>query len=241
MTHSEQETDTTNRARAAKSHVAADPTTVPQSARERAYDALLAAILRGDVEPGAFLEEALACELTGVSRTPVREAISRLAAEGYLTLLPRRGAMVRTLAPDELRDLFDVRRMIEAHAIGIICRDKCPIPVELGRLCELHEKIPAGDFLAFTALNQRFHRGIIQAARNQVLMQVFDNLRANLNRVAMLSFKLGVSRTTEAEQHRALVAALARHDEAAALGVLDLHLRRMPRIVSSLQTPAQTA
>lgn len=222
-------------------HPSASVATPPRvSARERAYSGLLAAILRGEVKAGTFLEEAFACDMTGVSRTPVREAISRLAAEGYLTLLPRRGAMVRSLAPDELRDLFDVRRMVEAHAIGIICRNIRPIPDELGQLCDAHERIPEGDFLAFTDLNQRFHRKIIETAGNQVLVQVFDNLRANLNRVAMLSFKLGVPRAAEAEQHRALVAALTRHDEAEAISVLDLHLRRMPRIVSSLQSNASS-
>ena len=66
------------------------------SARDRAYQGVRAGILKGDFPPGSFIEEAMACEVTGVSRSPVREALNRLAAEGYLEL-HRRQLRLRAL------------------------------------------------------------------------------------------------------------------------------------------------
>jgi DNA-binding GntR family transcriptional regulator len=210
------------------------------SARQKAYSGLRAGILRGDFPPGEFIEEALATRVTGVSRTPVREALSRLAAEGFLILHPRRGAMVKPISANELFDLYDVRLMVESHAVRRICRDKLPIPQLLFDLCDEHDEIAEGDHLAFADLNQRFHGTVVEVAGNAVLCQVFENLRANLTRVAMLSFQLGVPKMREGTMHRTLAKALAAHDEAKALAVTNEHLSSMPRVVASLSGLVQS-
>ncbi|MCB1384762.1 MAG: GntR family transcriptional regulator [Nitratireductor sp.] len=205
------------------------------SARERAYDGIHSGILNGDFPPGAFIEEAVACEVTGVSRTPVREALNRLAAEGYLELHPRRGAMVRPLSGAELRDLYEVRDLIESHAVRAICRDGRPVPPEMASLCDAHEALPAEEHLRHVEINRLFHRALVAGAGNTVLLQVFDGLQANLTRVAMLSLRQGVGRNEVIEhEHRALIAALEAHDEAHALSVLDRHLKLMPRLMAAL-------
>lgn len=211
-----------------------NPPEAPGSAGQRAYLRLRDGILTEEFPPGAFIEEAVACAATGVSRTPVREALARLGAEGFLDLHPRRGAMVKPISTDELFDLYDVRLMVETHAVRRICRDKRAVPSELDRMCELHDEIEEGDHLAFADLNHRFHEAIIAAAGNKVLLQVFQNLRANLTRVAMLSFKLGVPKLREGTMHRALVDALKAHDEETAVTLTEQHLSRMPRLVATL-------
>ena len=211
-----------------------------KSARQQAYDGLRAGILRGDFPQGEFIEEAMATKVTGVSRTPVREALNRLAAEGFLVLHPRRGAMVKPISTNEVFDLYDVRLMVESHAVRRICRDKLAVPLLLFDICDQHDAIVEGDHLAFADLNHRFHETVVAAARNAVLCQVFENLRANLTRVAMLSFQLGVRKTREGTMHRTLVEALAAHDEATALAVTTEHLGSMPRVVSSLTGVRQT-
>ncbi len=217
------------------------PAPEQRSARQIAYDGLRAGILRGDYAPGAFIEEASACAATGVSRTPVREALARLGAEGFLVLHPRRGAMVKPITTEELTDLHEVRLMVESHAVRRICESQLPVPEALHQICAAHDEIPEGDHLAFTELNHRFHEAVIAAAGNQVLIQVFGNLRANLMRAAMVSFQMGVVRSTESGQHRALVAALQAHDTAAALEVVERHLSRMPRLVSAMPGGAASA
>lgn len=204
------------------------------TARDRAYDGLRAGILSGDFPPGEFIEEATATKATGVSRTPVREALSRLAAEGFLVLHPRRGAMVKQISANELFDLYDVRLMVERHAARRICREKLPVPKLLFELCDQHDEIAINDHLAFADLNHRFHETVVAAAGNAVLCQVFENLRANLTRVAMLSFQMGVRKEREGLMHRSLAEALANHDETKALAITTEHLSRMPRVVASL-------
>ena len=204
------------------------------SARRRAYDGLRAGILSGNFPPGEFIEEATATKITGVSRTPVREALSRLAAEGFLVLHPRRGAMVKQISTNEVADLYDVRLMLESHAARQICREKLSVPKLLFDICDEHESISTGDHLAFADLNHRFHETVIATAGNAVLCQVFENLRANLTRVAMLSFKLGVRKAREGDMHRTLAEALAIHDEAKALAVTAEHLDTKSRVVASL-------
>lgn len=204
------------------------------SARQRAYTGLRDGILRGDFAPGNFIEESVACDATGVSRTPVREALARLSAEGFLVLHPRRGAMVKAISTNELFDLYDVRLMVECHAARRICQEKRAIPSLLDELCAAHDEIHEGDYLAFADLNHRFHEAVVAAVGNAVLSQVFENLRANLLRVAMLSFQMGVPKTREGAMHRALVEALKAHDEARALEVTRQHLSGLPRLVASL-------
>jgi DNA-binding GntR family transcriptional regulator len=158
----------------------------------------------------------------------------RLGAEGFLELYPRRGAMVKEITTEELFDLYDVRLLVETHAARRICRDRRPLPETLDELCALHDEIEEGDHIAFADLNSRFHETIIAASGNAVLLQVFQNLRANLTRVAMLSFRLGLPKLREGAMHRAIVKALKAHDEARAVELTEEHLRRMPRLVASL-------
>ena len=205
------------------------------TARDRAYDGIRAGLLQGTFPPGSFIEEALACEVTGVSRTPVREALNRLAAEGFLDLHPRRGAVVKPLTGTELRDLHEVRLMVESHVVRRICREARPVPALLSDLCDQHEAVSADNLLACVDLNRRFHQAIVAAAGNTVLVQVFDNLQANLMRMSMLSLQSGLGKTARIEaEHRDLITALQTHDEAAALALLDRHLQPLPQLFRGL-------
>jgi len=207
------------------------------SARDRAYQGIRAGILKGDFPPGSFIEEAMACEVTGVSRSPVREALNRLAAEGYLELHRRRGAMVRRLSATELRDLYEVRLMVETHAVRKICRERRTLPPELLRLCEAHEAMPAEDLLGCVEINRLFHQALVAAAGNRVLVDVFDGLQAPLSRVAMVSLQQGFGKTEVIEdEHREMIAALSVHDQARALAVVERHLALMPRLQSALSS-----
>ncbi len=207
------------------------------SARDRAYQGVRAGILKGDFPPGSFIEEAMACEVTGVSRSPVREALNRLAAEGYLELHRRRGAMVRRLSATELRDLYEVRLMVETHAVRKICRERRALPEELLRLCEAHEAMPAEDLLGCVEIYRRLPQALVAAAGNRVLVDVFDGLQAPLSRVAMVSLQQGFGKTEVIEEeHREMIAALSVHDEARALAVVERHLALMPRLQSALSS-----
>src|ERR671928_1563730 len=86
---------------------------------QRVYDHLRAEILDGRLAPGAELAEVALSEQLGVSRGPLREAIGRLAAEGLVTVRPRRGAVVRSLSKDEFLELYQVREALEMLAVRL--------------------------------------------------------------------------------------------------------------------------
>ncbi len=98
---------------------AGDAVLSPAGGQQRSrsvYDALRAAILHGELAPGTALRETALAEQFHVSRTPVREAIRRLEAEGLVRVEPRRGAVVSELALDELDEIYDIRSALETLA-----------------------------------------------------------------------------------------------------------------------------
>src|SRR3954465_2999259 len=86
---------------------------------QRVYDHLRSEILAGHLEPGTELAEVALSEQLGVSRGPLREAIGRLAAEGLVTVRPRRGAVVRSLSKEEFVELYQVREALELMAVRL--------------------------------------------------------------------------------------------------------------------------
>ena len=112
-------------------------------ARERVYEWLRDEIIRGSLEGGRFLDEQWVSGTVGVSRTPVREAFHRLAAERFITLLPRKGAQVRMVTGRELEEVYQTRMLIEGHAVQVICQRELGAPEQMSELIEPMEAAAA--------------------------------------------------------------------------------------------------
>ncbi|WP_033287911.1 GntR family transcriptional regulator [Amycolatopsis jejuensis] len=211
-------------------------TTSTGPARERVYAWLRDGIIAGELEGGRFLDEQWVSGVVGVSRTPVREAFHRLEAERFISLLPRKGAQVRTVTARELEEVYQSRRLIEGHAIAEVCAAGRGAPPEMPGLIEEMEAAEAArDWFAVSGLDRRFHRAIVNAAGNSVLTELYDTLRSRQQRVAVRAMEARPERlpTIDAE-HRALVAALEASDAEEALRVLNVHLRPVSEVVSEL-------
>lgn len=213
------------------------------SARDRAYEWTRDAILNGHFPEGSFLEEKVVVNEAAVSRTPVREALHRLAAEGYVELLPRRGAQVRRTAAAELFETYEMRILLEGHAFRVLCDQNLPIPDMSAHLEEMEEpgrlaEILAGNraVIAEHALRDfEFHFSFIRATGNSVLIDLYSTLRARYQRIGVNAVVLRPSRMSVImPQHRAIHEALQRHDFQAAVGVLREHLRPDAAVVSGL-------
>lgn len=205
------------------------------SAKDRAYARIRQGILVGEFPAGAFIEESHACTLANVSRTPVREALNLLAAEGFIEQLPRRGAMVRQVTSQELCDLYEVRKLIEGHAATLICSKEQKTPAVMWRLYEEMEALSADDLLSHVELNGRFHHALVANCGNPMLTQIFDGLNAKLTRVAMSALTLDQARRTVIQaEHLALIEALDAGDAAAAQRILGTHLKVLPQQLAGL-------
>jgi DNA-binding GntR family transcriptional regulator len=145
----------------------------------KAYDAIRAGILNGRFPPKSHLREADLAESIGVSRTPVREALRRLAADGYVQFIPNRGAFVAEWSEASLSALIDVRAELAAMAgrlaAGQIRREDLAELIRLNRaMIELAERRPSGYLTEVSKLNLRFHTVVLQAAGNEWLLALMQ-------------------------------------------------------------------
>lgn len=145
-----------------------------RQAAEQAADTIRERIMAGEIPAGARVAELDLARQLSVSRTPIREALSRLAAEGLVELSPNRGARVTSWTPAELREIFEVRLRLEPYAV----RQAVPrlTPGQLDELSALAESMlaagrPAGpqDLAAIVDLNRQFHGLLVDAAGNAAL------------------------------------------------------------------------
>jgi DNA-binding GntR family transcriptional regulator len=144
-----------------------------------AYRAIRDQILRGEHAPGVRLREEDLAELLEISRTPVREALRKLASEGLVSFAPNRGAHVASWDPDEIDDLYGLRAELESYGARLAARRKSYINLDALRQLDARMKaLAAGtpDLDAIAALNIEFHSAILREAGSDRLVQVLSSL-----------------------------------------------------------------
>lgn len=194
---------------------------------ERVYRHLRQQILEDQLPPGTELSEvALARELA-VSRGPIREAIGRLAAEGLVTVRPRRGAEVRSLTPAELIDGYQVREALEVLAVRLAVPRITP--ADLARLDELVNSMAQfahQDQVAdFFAANVAFHELLCELSGNQKLREVHHRLGGEISRFQARTLALRGSLDSSVSEHRAILAAVRLGDADKACELTAAHVR----------------
>lgn len=206
------------------------------SAPERAYQWLRKGIITGELAEGLFLDESWVAESVGLSRTPVREAFHRLSAEHVIDLLPRKGAQVRVVTAKELADMNATRFMIESHAAAGLCAEEVGAPDEMRVLLDpMQSAEQDGDWYQTAQLNHDFHRAMVAAFDNSVLVDLYDTLRSRQLKVGLRELHLRPGRVPNIDsEHRAIVSALEANDGPRTLKVLAHHLRAIPEIVTHL-------
>ncbi len=213
------------------------------SFKDRAYQHIRAKLLRGSLESGERLsEEALASEI-GISRTPVREALNRLATEGLAMQLPHYGVFVRTFERDELADLYDLRILLESHAVRLAAERRTEAQlVEAEGICDRQREIVhafrrsggaklEGDLAErHSELDLRFHSILLDAAHSSATTKVASDLRLLTQLCGRRRFVPGehllhmLARTLR--DHCAIVGALRDRDGATAGDWMGRHLQR---------------
>jgi DNA-binding GntR family transcriptional regulator len=183
-------------------------------------------IVSGVLAPGQrLIELQLAAEL-GVSRSPVREAIHRLATEGLVEIRPRRGAFVAALTPKDLQDVFDVREQLERTAAGLAASSAGPErAADLAAIdAECTAAAAAGDVAAFFASNDRLHNLIAELSGNAYLRQLQRSAAQRSFRALFLLADSDAFLSRSVQEHHAIVEAISRGDRAAAETAMGQHL-----------------
>jgi len=183
------------------------------SAVDRVYEPVASAIVSGALPAGSLITEGeIAAEL-GVSRTPVREAFLLLEARGMLRLFPKKGAIVSALDDTQVRELVDVRIMLESTAVQLAAARGEPgsIRSDLERLIgEQQHAAAAADLLAFARADHRFHARMVEEARNAVIDGFYATLGPRLERMTHLVITRDAAQLDDfITEHRALAEHMA--------------------------------
>jgi DNA-binding GntR family transcriptional regulator len=198
-------------------------------------------IVEGQIAPGAKLNERALSELLQVSRTPLREAIRMLAAEGLVALLPNRGAVAAQLSPQDVADTFEVIAGLEGQS-GELAAGRITA-AELAEIRALHFEMLAAhtrrDLSAYYRLNARIHECINAAARNPVLTQTYRNVNARLQALRFRSNFDDRKWQRAVEEHEAMVHKLAERDAEGLRQLMVQHLRHKRDAVLEQLRPGQ--
>ncbi len=212
-------------------------------AGERAYAALLTEIQNGDLAPGAVLGEVEQATRLGVSRTPLREALRRLAADGLVRQASPRVTVVADIDRDDIRSLFEVRRALEETAARLAAsRGDAALFAELAAAFERTaqpEAPAAGDPDAYYALIARFDAALDDAAGNAYLTSALTKVRAHLVRVRRLARDNPARLAASIGEHRLIASAIAARDADLAAHATHVHLHNaLTSILDSLEASA---
>lgn len=200
------------------------------SATDRAYTFAKERVLRGDYPGGELISEGEVAAAVGVSRTPVREAFLRLAAEGLLRLYPKRGALVVPVSADEVRDVLAARLLVEGFAVDALCTAGVPtgLPDTLADLVATQRRLAdAGDAGGFAAADRAFHSQLVAAAGNGIVASWYAGLRDRQLRMGVVHAHDRPGRLPEiTAEHVAILDALRSGDAVAAREAVRVHLSR---------------
>lgn len=195
-----------------------------RTAGEHVYLYLREAILSGRLPGGTRIDQEVVAGQLGVSRMPVREAVRRLASEGFVTTRPNRGAVVTALGPEDMLELFEMRSALEALAVSIA------LPrIDAAALAELERQVgrmerAEGRIASWLALHDAFHEAIARLAGRPRLAAAIRNLRQGA--VPYLRLYLSAYRQAEMPgfEHRTLLQAIRTGDPAAAAAAMREHV-----------------
>ena len=189
-------------------------TLTPRALYEQVAEQLRQRIFRRELEPGSWIDELKIAEEFGISRTPLREALKVLAAEGLVTMKVRRGAYVTEMSDKDLHDVYHLLSLLESDAAGVVAERATPEQQQTLR--DLHAELEsaAGNREAFFSVNERFHMALLDMADNRWRSQMVADLRKvmKLNRHNSL-FKQGRIEDSLSEHRAILDAMLARDAE----------------------------
>ncbi len=184
------------------------------------YDALRRSIISMELKPGADLDEKSLVAMFGVSRTPVREALIRLAAEGLVDIRLNRGASVANLDLQVLQSIFEAGDLIEKAIMRLACLRRTPEDLRDVEhiMHEFEADMARKDIPAMVESNSRFHLRIAEASGNKYFLDCYRRILADHERIAQIWYAhnivltTGSANSTIAQQHREILEALENRD-----------------------------
>ncbi len=194
--------------------------------RDIVFETLREAIIASRLRPGERLMEVQIAEELGVSRTPVREAIRKLELEGFVVMVPRKGAYVAGISIKDITDVFEIRRALEGLSAELAAERMTEDELEelerlLVRTMETTERL---DVASTVDMDTGFHQVIYEASRNEKLSSMLYHLREQIQRFRTQSLSRPGRLSRVVVEHRGIVDALQRRDPELARQLAEQHI-----------------
>lgn len=195
---------------------------------ERAAARMRAMIIRGELEPGSSMQETKLSDALGVSRTPLREAIKLLAAEGLVQLRPNRSPRIADIETDKLLELFEALAGIERFAAELAARRMTERELQRLRLLQarMENHHREGKLDEYFAINGEIHGLIVRAAKNAPLREAHQMLLSRAERARYLALAAERRWSNSVEEHSDILVALEARDGDLAGRLLSAHVQR---------------
>jgi len=185
-----------------------------QTLREKILETIRDAILKGALKPGEKVAEPELAERFGISRTPIREAFRQLESEGYLTVIPRKGAVVAALSEKDVDEFYAIKSILEGYAAELAATRLSQKEIE--KLQAINEKLrnlaAEGDVKNFYRAHNEFHDLFIKAADNQKLAELIQQLGMKFLRLRMASLSAPGRMNISVAEHERLIEAFKMQD-----------------------------
>ena len=205
---------------------------IPSNLTRLAYNSIKEYILEDHLDENSRLTEDFLAGQLGISKSPIREALNRLEAEGLVQIEPRKGAYLRRLSPDEINDLYDLREALEVHVV----RTAKPTPRLIAELRQSLKRqralLEANDKAHYIQEDSAFHAKLAQSTKNKYLCSVLENIQNQIWLSRRRSYSL--SSSSAPDYHEAIVKALEDSDSERAQQAMRDHIRNvLERLVES--------
>jgi len=182
--------------------------------REKILETIRDAILKGKMKPGERVSEPDLAERFGISRTPIREAFRQLESEGYLKVIPRKGAVVASLSERDVEEFYAIKIILEGFAARMAAEKLTDKEIE--RLESINERLQQianeGNVKNFFRVHNEFHEVFIKAAGNDKLQEMINQLVMKFKRLRLASLSQPGRMETSVEDHRNMIQAFKKHD-----------------------------
>jgi len=205
----------------------------PEAAQDVVFGWLKKHVVTLPRTEGTFLTEAEVCRATGTSRTPVREALLRLEADGLLRIVPKKGAFVPPITEMEVDTIMEARALVEDFCVRRAAPAGETLAPVLDRLLARQEKQQKSP-LAFIELDREFHRAIVSAANNPILAGFYESLRDRQTRMGLHAIATSERRMAGVlAEHRAIANAVRSGDAERAAASMTAHLKTTTAVLHS--------
>jgi DNA-binding GntR family transcriptional regulator len=182
--------------------------------REKILETIRDAIISGALKPGEKVAEPELAERFGISRTPIREAFRQLESEGYLTVIPRKGAVVVSFSQKDVEEFYAIKSILEGYAARRACENLSE--KEIDKLQTINERLRTlsenGDIKTFFKVHNDFHDLFIKAADNDKLYELITNLVGKFQRLRVASLSLPGRMKVSVEEHEKIIDAFRKRN-----------------------------